>query len=227
MRMAEPKASDRMNELIRSIQHTLDLLEQGKLDLQGLDQATGNARALYERFVVLRHKAREAAVGGSPDTVAEDVAPAEPAPICLDTRPVEVSPNQTSLIDAIAESEHGPDAEAAPAPEAEPAHQAVAKPKRRPKKAEEKVFTLADKLEHAPVADLGKAIALSEKFWFTAELFGNDRKRYEQAIEALNAMASIQEAERYLQAEVITKLEEPPEEGVMATFTHLLQRRFS
>ena len=226
-----------MNELIRSLQQAVGRLGEGKLDLPELEQSTEDARALYERLVVLRHKAREAAVGASrpvakevsgvrPATVEEAIAEVDvkESVIRLDTRPAEVPPvppHQTSLIDAIAETEVTP----APKPPAPPKPKAP-KPA-PPKETPAQPISVADKMEHAPVADLRKAIALSQKFWFVAELFGGDRERYERAIDAINGMKSREEAEAYMRTEVTAKLSKPPGEEVATTFTDLLQRRFS
>ena len=48
--MAQQKASDRMNELIHSLQQAMGRLEQGKLGLPELEQCTEDARAIYERI---------------------------------------------------------------------------------------------------------------------------------------------------------------------------------
>lgn len=229
--MAQNKASDRMNELIRSVQRAMALLEEGKLGLPELEQCTDDARSIYERLVVLRHKAREAHVeAGKQAAIAEakavEAVVAE-APIRLDTRPPEVHPQQTSLIDAIAETEGAP-APVRVAPE--PLKTEVPKPpKARPAAtpvAAERPTTVADKLEHAPVADLRKAIALSQKFWFVAELFSNERDRYEKAIDAINGMKSAEEADAFLRDEVLAKLAKPPGEEVAKAFQELVQRRF-
>lgn len=242
-----------MNELIRSLQQAMGRLGEGKLDLPELEQSTEDARALYERLVVLRHKAREAAVGASkpvakettgvrPATVEEAIAEVDvkASVIRLDTRPAEVPPvavHQTSLIDAIAETEVTP--APAPKPAEEPAKPAEEAPKPpaplkpkapkpvQPKETPAQPISVADKMEHAPVADLRKAIALSQKFWFVAELFGGDRERYEKAIDAINAMDSMENAEAYMRTEVTAKLPKAPGEEVAATFMDLLQRRFS
>lgn len=229
--MAQNRASDRMNELIRSVQRALALLEEGKLGLPELEQCADDARAIYERLVVLRHKAREAHVeAGKQAAIAEakvvEATVAE-APIRLDTRPPEVLPQQTSLIDAIAETEAAPapvrvapepvKAEAPKPPKAKPAAVSVAN---------ERPSTVADKLEHAPVADLRKAIALSQKFWFVAELFSNERDRYEKAIDAINGMKSANEADAYVRDEVLAKLAKPPGDEVARAFQELIQRRF-
>lgn len=228
--MAQQKAPERLQELVRSLQQAMARLEEGKLGLAELEECTEQARAVFERLVVLRHKAREAAVAAHfrqpaevaapPPAVAEPEAPA----IRLDTRPPEAHPQQTSLIDAIAETENtappGP-VPAAPPARPETTRQEAARKQPAPPR------TVADKLEQAPVADLRKAIALSQKFWFVAEMFGGDRKRYEDALDALNAMANMEQARAYMADEVLAKLAKPPGEEVVHSFTELLQRRFA
>ena len=53
------KAFQRIHELARELGERLKALDAGKLDRPGLEAATEEARELYERLVVLRHKARE------------------------------------------------------------------------------------------------------------------------------------------------------------------------
>ena len=227
--MAPQQAPGHLQELVRSLQQAMARLEEGKLGLGELDQCTEQARAVYERLVVLRHKAREATVAVQPGPPAAAPAPpqvAEPEPpaIRLDTRPPEAHPQQTSLIDAIAETESA--VVQAPAPAAKAPVQEAAR--REPaKKQPAPPLSVADQLEQAPVADLRKAIALSQKFWFVAELFGGDRKRYEDALDALNAMATREQARAYMADEVLAKLDKPPGEEVVHSFTELLQRRFA
>jgi hypothetical protein len=229
--MSDRKGYERMHELIGSLRSALGRLEEGKLDPEGLEHAVEEARMLYERLVVIRHKAREAALVAAqkakPTAVAEPPAAAESAPIRLDTRPPEVSPHQTSLIDAIAETETTPAEEPVPvkaeAEKAAPEKPRVAKPRPAPK---ERPETVAAKLEHAPVSDLHKAIALSQKFWFVAELFAGQREQYDKAIDALNNMGGLEEAQAFVEREVVGKLPKAPGEDVLATFMELLQRRY-
>lgn len=219
-----------MNELVLSLKESMERLEQGKLGLEELEQCVARAQAVYERLVVLRHKAREAAVlAGKPAEAPAHKESPRPtvvaeATIRLDTRPPEAHPQQTSLIDAIAETEAVEPAAPPAVPKAPPP------PRREPAKpapvAAERPVTVADKLEQAPVADLRKAIALSQKFWFVAELFNGDRKLYEDAIDALNGMDSFPAAEAFLREEVTAKLPKPPGEEVATAFKDLLQRRF-
>ncbi len=241
--MSESTPTGRLHELIEALQHTVRDLESGTLTPEGLDQAAENARGLYERFVVLRHKARESSQRPASDHPGPPpvIAPPELPSMRLDTRPTEVSPRQTSLIDAIAETETKPGKKApspakSPPPDAPsgdpPEVVAVTTPTpkpRAPKQVEApKGPSLADKLEHAPVADLHKAIALSQKFWFVAELFGGQRERYEKAIDSINAMGSLEEARTFVANEVLAKVtgRTPADEAVQA-FSELVQRRFN
>jgi hypothetical protein len=50
-------------------------LDQGQLDLDGVDRTTEQVRSLYERLVVLRHKAREVRVVPPTPPVAEPSPP--------------------------------------------------------------------------------------------------------------------------------------------------------
>lgn len=241
--MGKDKGFRTMNDLVEALAEAGRGLGRGDLDLQGLETACADARELYERLVVLRHKAREGKHAAAAPAPAEAPKPAateavnsprkaeptppvaevsEPAAIRLDTRPVEVSPRQVSLIEAIEASEEAP----APKPSPEPA----------PKKAATKAIapsagkapeTLAEKLEKASIQDLGKAISLSHKFWFVAELFNGDRIGYDRTIMRLNEQPDLASAMTYLEQEVIVKLNKPADPEALATFTELLQRRYA
>ena len=107
-RMAKDNKYRKINEILLALTESERLLSAGALGLEGLESACGNARELFERLVVLRHKARESALKVSPSPVVEAgptvvVPKVEEVerPLRLDTRPPEVSQRQTSLIDAI------------------------------------------------------------------------------------------------------------------------------
>lgn len=208
-----------MSELIDDLRRAEEGLRRGDLSLEALDASCGNARELYERLVVLRHKAREArhakaAPPPPPPTPPQPEAPPAPS-IRLDTRPA--APRQTTLEEAIAEQQ--PPQPAAPPP---PAPAAPAKaPAPRPGE------SVAEKLERSRIADLGKAISLSDKFWFIKELFGGDAKAYEQGIAALNAASDLRSAEQWLQDEALSRLQTKPDPEALEVFHELLERRFA
>jgi len=233
--MSENTPASRMHGIVENLSRALRELESGQLDRAGLERACADAQALYERLVVLRHKARE----GVRPLAVPDEEPASPGPglvptsdmppLRLETRPGEPPPRQTSLIDAIAESEvpPSPPAKATPPERVRGTSQPPRKPERTGTgNAERPGPTLGDKLERAPIADLHKAIALSQKFWFVAELFGGQRDRYEKAVDAINTLASVDEAQAYIAAEVVAKAPRPPAEDALNTFNELVERRF-
>ncbi|MCB0794813.1 MAG: hypothetical protein KDB88_08760 [Flavobacteriales bacterium] len=210
--MATDKAFKRIHELIRSLAEAEKDLERGRMDLERLDQACDDGRELYERFVVLRHKAREQ-YGRTPPAAAQALSmaaePGEPMTIRLDTRS-EI--RQTSLIDAIAESEDGRKRKRKSS--SKPKEEAPARPS-----------SLGEKLEQAPIAQLSKAIALSQKFWFVAELFKGDREAYEAALAKFEEAGSLDKAQGLLDG-IVSALDKDPDEEALNAFTELLQRRY-
>jgi hypothetical protein len=215
-----------MHRLIDTLAKAIEAMDEGRLGTEALEQATDDARALYERLVVLRHKAREGKLVTTP-FVAEPVPPpAELPAMKLETRPVEPPVRQTSLIDAIAETEVPAPAppEVIPMPVQPPVQKPKA-PKAQPKQ-EAKAASLGDRLEHAPIPDLHKAIALSQKFWFVAELFNGQRDRYERTIDGVNAAKSLDEARALLAQEVNAKSGKAPDPEALAALNELLDRRF-
>jgi len=248
--MATDKAFRTMNELVSALAKAERELGQGALGLEGLEQACGDARELYERLVILRHKAREAAVQMAPAPAPPPAPPAppkreEPVPVVaeppamrLDTRPPETAPRQVSLIEAIEATEQVPEEEA-PTPAAPVASQAEPPKATVPTEPVREVVspvaaslpksapTLAEKLEQAAIPDLAKAISLSHKFWFVAELFNGDRITYDKSIDRLNTMPDGAAAQAFVQAEVIDKLRKPADPEALATFTELVKRRYA
>lgn len=218
MHMSDDKGYRPMTALIASLQRAAEGMQSGSLGLDGLDRAVGDARELYERLVVLRHKAREHAHVKASKAVPPPEPPPAPIPpapapptIRLDTRPAD--PRQISLIEAITDTVE----EKPPQPAAKPTPPPAAKAPE----------SLAERLEKARISDLGKAISVSHKFWFTAELFGGDKGAYESGIARLNAAADAQGAMAILEGELLAKLQKPPAPEALETFIELLQRRFA
>lgn len=210
--MSPERPTEQMEQLLARLREAVGALADGRLDEAGLEDAAGDARAFYERLVVLRHKYRERQVQ-PPEAHAQEL----PA-MRLDTRPAEAPPRQTSLIDAIAESERTEEPPPAAAPVAPPAPAAPAPRPAAP--------SLSERMEHAPVKDLHKAIALSQKFWFVAELFDGQRDRYEKAVDALNACRTLVDALALLETEVLAKARRKPDPEAVKAMQDLLERRY-
>lgn len=226
--MLKDKGFRKMGELVAALTEADRALAAGTLGLEGLESACSNARELYERLVVLRHKAREAALSAAPEAPAPAEQPApkrvertEPMAIRLDTRPPE-NVRQTSLIDAIEATEQPRPAAPPPPPPARPEPQRT-----ETRSAPVPRSTLAEKLEKASIPDLAKGISLSHKFWFVAELFNGDRITYEKSIDKLNAFATLEEARAFVDTEVVARLKKPADPEALATFNELVQRRFA
>jgi len=251
--MATEKGFTRITELVSALNAALRDMEHGRLGAQGLERATEDSRELYERLVVLRHKVREARAAmankAAQTTIAPKTEPGPQANIRLDTRPPESHPRQTSLIDAIAEHEEHVEPKAqeqvheATKPVIEPKEPVPASTLREPQGAapadaaalrEPQVAapapthapSLAEKLGHAPIADLGKAISLSQKFQFLAELFEGHKEVYDKAIDTINGARAFDEAKRFVDTEVLARLKKEPDPETVSTFMELVERRF-
>lgn len=240
LKMSSDKPFRTIHELVAALTAAEQGLVSGTLGQEGLEVACSDARDLYERLIVLRHKARESTVVFHPRAAAEGIpavvpqaegvkepppaTAAEPRPVRLDTRPVmDAAPRQTSLIEAIANTEQ----ERATVSPSDTRTTEVPQKVTEAQAASKQQPSLAEKLEKAALGDLGKAISLSHKFWFVAELFNGDRIAYEKSIEKLNSFGGAAEAQAYLEKEVLAKLKKPADPEALTTFTELVQRRYA
>jgi hypothetical protein len=57
---------------------------------------------------------------------------------------------------------------------------------------------IASRLQAKPITSLASAIGINERFLYIRELFGNDAKKYEKAIEIMNNAASFNDAYNYM-----------------------------
>jgi hypothetical protein len=243
--MYEPVKYKRLKEIVSELKSQIEIIDSGKLSREEIENAAELGRELYERLVVLRHKAYDHLVKGENNT------PDEPAPIPfkIPEAKTEISPNQISLIDAIQEmapetlEEKIPEP-AAPAfkipevkqPENKPFQVQPPAVKPSPTVAAESIHeklsrdipkkeSLAEKIEHAPIPDLKKAISINQRFQFSKELFKNNSQEYEVAIEKLNS-TSRDEALKMLD-NLKSKFSWSDESEVVNDFRELVDRRHS
>jgi hypothetical protein len=85
--------------------------------------------------------------------------------------------------------------------------------------------SLSEKIEHAPIPDLKKAISINQRFQFSKELFKNNSQEYEVAIEKLNS-TSRDEAMKMLD-NLKSKFSWSDESIVVNDFRELVDRRHS
>ena len=60
-------------EIIKAIGNQFELMESGKLEINDLELLVDQARELYERVLIIRHKAYEEKVFGEPKTIVEEL----------------------------------------------------------------------------------------------------------------------------------------------------------
>ena len=99
----------------------------------------------------------------------------------------------------------------------------------------QKVQTLFDMIEEKPIIkdkvsqtkidDIRKAIGINEKFRFINELFNGDIQEYNQAVDRLNALTSMDEADNFLEKFRVQYVWD--EEGeVYQEFIKIVRRRY-
>ncbi len=88
-----------------------------------------------------------------------------------------------------------------------------------------KDINLADTHLNTPIKDLTKEISLNKKFAFVNELFEGDMERYNQAIQNLNNIGSMEFANKYLNELKVT-LRWDKENSAVSEFIDLVERRW-
>jgi len=86
---------------------------------------------------------------------------------------------------------------------------------------------LASKLQEEPIRDLRKAIGINDRYQFISELFRGDETMYERSIKTINSFSVYQEANYWIQREMIYKLGWDDNNPVVKHFNQLVKRRFS
>ncbi len=86
---------------------------------------------------------------------------------------------------------------------------------------------LASKLQDEPIRDLRKAININDRYQFISELFRGDETMYERSIKTINSFTVYQEANYWIQREMIYKLGWDDNNPVVKHFNQLVKRRFS
>lgn len=119
-----------------------------------------------------------------------------------------ISPNQTSLIDAIAEMQEN-----------------VSINDRL--SSENGENTIGEKLRRMPIDDLKSAIGLNQKFWFISNLFNEDANAYNQFIERINKQESIDSAMKIVNDEIKEQFNwDEVEDKSVYKFLDYVERRF-
>lgn len=105
------------------------------------------------------------------------------------------------------------------------ANRVVAKPMTAEGKKQSAV--LADKLSGGKINDLRKAIAINDRFRFIQSLFRGDDSLFERSVKTINNFSVLQEAQYWIQRELVIKLGWNEEDELVQLFYQLVSRRFS
>ena len=84
------------------------------------------------------------------------------------------------------------------------------------------VHDLSSKLQTKPINDLTKAFGINDKFQYTRELFNNDSTLFQNTVQTLNEMNSIEDALIYIGAHFEWQADSP----TVIKFIEILQRRY-
>ncbi len=87
---------------------------------------------------------------------------------------------------------------------------------------------LSSRLSKLPITDLNTAFGLNEKIFNINELFKGDNKVYQETIDRLNQLSTIEEAREYLSSDIVDRYEwlEDHKINKAAQFIKVIQRRY-
>ncbi|MEM9023486.1 MAG: hypothetical protein AAGB22_07075 [Bacteroidota bacterium] len=207
-------------------------LKQGSaLALPNVDRFINALKKVHEKAIVLRYlHANQDSLStaftppaSEPDaTLPEDTpAPPEAAPEVPEAAPAE------SAVETPAEPDNNPpidlerldrDIRNLGIPEAD-----QLPPNERTAAAGEQ--SVADKWKHQPIHNLKSAIGLNERFLFANALFAGSMEAFNQALEELNHMQSLDDAKRFI-AHQGQKYAWDNNDPAVADFSELVERRF-
>lgn len=247
------KSYQTISELLNEIGSKIEHLKQGELNLEELQNATEKSRELYERLVVIRHKAMEDLVGGTvvqiekeeeiSKEVLEEVIEAEPEAVVEEVP--EEEPEEEVSFDMSAQEEKAVEEQPAfdftfeasieetveePVIEESTPEVPISASLEEDETLKEKLggddpLSLRKKLQSTPIEDLTKEISIARKFELIEQMFGGDSAAYEEGINALNNCGGADEAKSKL-AEYSTNYKWDMENKVIIKFVELVERRY-
>ena len=225
-----------MQELVEELSHYLAEIEEGNGDLDRLKEMVDNARELYERLVVMRHKAfEETADEEIVKEIVEEPSPAtavetESEETFQESIPFSIESHEIEEAEETKESRADTSTEPTAVPENQTSlidaiEEIKGESVAEKYELENESESLVEKLEKAPIEDLVSVITLNQKFQFIKELFGGDNERYIAEIDSFDRMDSWASAKNVLAS---LKEELKWEEGETEDeFIELIQRRYS
>lgn len=212
---------NKIESLLNNLSLLVEKLKQNKLDNDSIEKATDNARELYEQLVYLKFEKSKESIDPVSKTIKETFTVSKNTvkkEIVVEaesyddfeneeTGIVEVSENQTTLIEIIEEIQ-----------EDNSINDRIAKG--------QTAETLAAKHSKNPIANLEKSIGINQKFSFIKHLFNNDKTAYSEALKMLNSCTGFLEADDYVQNQLKKKYDWDEEALHVIKFIDLVERRY-
>ncbi len=187
---------EKINALHKSVS-----LDNGEVSNIERDLMLSYIRQLYESYLSIegtttpssykKAVAPKAKVVAAP-VVEEKVAPPPPPPPAPEPKPEPVAPPKPAP-EPVAKAAPVPQAVPSPAPastKVDPAISALFKHKA--------ARELSEKLSQQAITDLTRAMSINDKLLYSNELFGRDMARMNEALQKLNGLGSMDEAQNML-----------------------------
>ncbi len=233
-----------LDQIVADITEQVKKLNQGSIDTPEVELLTSNAQELYERLVVIRHKAfekmatREVNVTEAEDEAIIPVVEEKEDETFFDLTSEENNSTNEAETDMLFDFGEPVEEE-----KTSTKKESIIKDNHQqtsPKSINETfegnhslndVFksaqqnSLADKLKFSPIKDLKSHININQKFSFISKLFNGDNDSYNAAIEKLNSFEIGDDARNYLNTLSQQQNWDAEDENVV-TFVELVERRY-
>ena len=199
--MEKKEILQKTKEILAEIQQQVSAFEQHHYQISDieLDLFLANAKFLVDHAHIMKR--------------LQDVSPAVHLPT---EEPVVAVP--TPLVEEVIST---PVVETTPEPAQE------AKPTINDLLADRPDATLATKFESEPIADLKAIINLNDKLVFVKDLFNGYSLAYQEAIDTLNKLGSLEEAKNYLNENYAQVNDWASHETTASRFYELVSRRYA
>ena len=228
-----------IQEIIKQLRSLGDQLESGEISNDQLIDMTSLSHDLYERMVILRHKAYEEIVNAEeeviPEEPLEEVAEVEPEEVITEEAMAEEEEIENEVREPAADEEERPTIPIGNA-EISPNQISLIDSIEEIKQMEQSINdkfkngadekSLAQTLQQIPLEDLMSSIGINQKFRFISQLFNEDQSAFESSINRLNSFNSYIEADEYLQNTLSEQYGWDLKDSAVKELVDLTQRRY-
>jgi uncharacterized coiled-coil protein SlyX len=216
---------ERIEQLERRIAEKEDELQLLKEDLEAV-------RATLEAIISESDEQADAVDEEEERTETEAVSESTP------TEETETNEPESSLEADTEDAEEDEETPApAPEPQAEPDHEAIMRTieafanKKTPSPVADDQWnekeTVGDRAASTSLNDIRKAMGLNERFLYANELFQGDMSAFTKAVEELNHLDSLADAEKMMEEELAIRFQWDEENEAVTAFKTIVSRRFA